>query len=139
MKVKAKLDISDFEKRLSQIKRQSPKAAKDSVTLMANDLQTRLTIALSVGGNGRPSAPGTAPHAQSGNLRKNIFTEVYSGGYARKVKMIAPYAVIHEFGLTVQRKNGVANYPKRPFFEPSFKAMKKNSTAIIKATWKRIL
>lgn len=156
MKIKAKLDITEFENMIARIKAKTPKEAKKSVALMANEMQNRLTIALSVGGGGvirkskktgkkyvsggTPSTAPAPPHAQTGNLRKSISTEIFDGGYRRRVYVSAPYAIVHELGLTITRNNGITyDYPVRPFFMPSFKETLKNSTSILSTRFKAIL
>lgn len=139
MKIKAKLDITEFENMIARIKAKTPKEAKQAITLMANEMQNRLTTALSVGGDGKPSVAGSPPHAQTGNLRKSISTEIFDGGYRRRVYVSAPYAVVHELGLTVIRNGHTYDYPVRPFFMPSFKATMQNSTSILTTRFKAML
>lgn len=71
-----------------------------------------------VSGKGhKPSAPGSAPHNDTGHLKNNIFvTQV--GPLRVHVSSNARYAAIHEFGGTIQHPGGAAYFFKdgKPVF-----------------------
>jgi len=59
-----------------------------------------------------PSAPGEAPHLQTGNLRSSISSApTQEGTYVVGPTAAAWYGQVHEFGGK--------NHPKRPFMRPA--------------------
>lgn len=67
-------------------------------------------------GNGRPSAPGTPPNVQSGDLRSSLDWIYRRDGERHAVKVyaggdLAPYARVHELGGTIYAKGNALTIP----------------------------
>jgi hypothetical protein len=95
---------------------QTPRLAR-----IALEIERQAKLSMKAGGRStgprggkvkKPSAPGTPPHVQTGNLRGSISTALtllYT--YIIGPTSSAWYAQLHEFGL--------GKFPKRPFMRPA--------------------
>ena len=71
------------------------------------EAQHNITAGSVSGKNHRPSAPGQAPHNDTGHLKDNI-TVTQIGPLHVRVASNAIYSAIHEFGGTIEHPGGTA-------------------------------
>lgn len=118
--------------RLPQIRAIVDRGINVGVRAAAITVQAKIKSIMGKPGKiGTPSAPGTPPNRQTSALYAAIqSTEAVSGTAYVYVARNIPYARIHEYGGTVQRrikinpktnrptKASVATFPARPYMKP---------------------
>jgi len=104
----------------------------------ANEVKVEAQLSITRGSvsgtNHKPSKAGTAPNNDTGVLKNNIET-ISTGPLTIEVQSKAPYAVIHEYGGTIEDGWGKGikiKLDERPYMRPAAKKMKPVVAAIIK-------
>ena len=123
--------ISGLQKHFDRLDpRQIQKAAKAGIWAGANEIKVEAQLSITrgsvSGANHAPSAPGEPPNNDTGVLKNNIET-ISTGPLTAEVQSKAPYAVIHEYGGTIEDGFGKGvkiTLPERPYMRPAAKKMK---------------
>ena len=123
--------ISGLQKHFDRLDpRQIQKAAKAGIWAGANEIKVEAQLSITrgsvSGANHKPSKAGTAPNNDTGVLKNNIET-ISTGPLTAEVQSKAPYAVIHEYGGTIEDGFGKGvkiTLPERPYMRPAAKKMK---------------
>ena len=123
--------VSGLQKHFDRLDpRQIQKAAKAGIWAGANEIKVEAQLSITrgsvSGANHKPSKAGTAPNNDTGVLKNNIET-ISTGPLTAEVQSKAPYAVIHEYGGTIEDGFGKGvkiTLPERPYMRPAAKKMK---------------
>jgi phage gpG-like protein len=111
-----------FVWQLQALQRAAERGTRAALLRAGNRVEQEAKYLMRIGGGTRRegSPPGTPPYSRSNALRGSIFT----AETPERTVIVGPtekYGAIHEFGLTVRRRTGVARYPKRPFMSLALK------------------
>ena len=123
--------ISGLQKHFDRLDpRQIQKAAKAGIWAGANEIKVEAQLSITrgsvSGANHVASKPGEPPNNDTGVLKNNIET-ISTGPLTAEVQSKAPYAVIHEYGGTIEDGFGKGvkiTLPERPYMRPAAKKMK---------------
>lgn len=123
--------ISGLQKHFDRLDpRQIQKAAKAGIWAGANEIKVEAQLSITRGSvsgkNHVASKPGEPPNNDTGVLKNNIET-ISTGPLTAEVQSKAPYAVIHEYGGTIEDGFGKGVkivLPERPYMRPAAKKMK---------------
>lgn len=123
--------ISGLQKHFDRLDpKQIQKAAKAGIWAGANEIKVEAQLSITRGSvsgkNHVASKPGEPPNNDTGVLKNNIET-VSTGPLTAEVQSKAPYAVIHEYGGTIEDGFGKGvkiTLPERPYMRPAAKKMK---------------
>ena len=92
------------------------RAAARAVRAGAKDLRDTARALLDEPGVGRPSAPGTPPHRQTGGLRDSVVVRTSADGLSAEVGTDLDHGAHLEFGTQ--------DMPARPWLLPAFEIAK---------------
>lgn len=123
--------VSGLQKHFDRLDpRQIQKAAKAGIWAGANEIKVEAQLSITRGSvsgkNHVASKPGEPPNNDTGVLKNNIET-ISTGPLTAEVQSKAPYAVIHEYGGTIEDGFGKGvkiTLPERPYMRPAAKKMK---------------
>ena len=123
--------VSGLQKHFDRLDpKQIQKAAKAGIWAGANEIKVEAQLSITRGSvsgkNHVASKPGEPPNNDTGVLKNNIET-VSTGPLTAEVQSKAPYAVIHEYGGTIEDGFGKGvkiTLPERPYMRPAAKKMK---------------